>query len=71
MVKELGPSEFVGEAALLGDGRRNASVRAKTELHVLELSIARLSRGFTAAVPTENPYCSCKLTRVRSSPSPA
>ena len=27
-----------------------------------------LANGLTAAIPMDNPYCSCKLTRVRPSP---
>ena len=36
------------------------------QLEEFKDSLPEVSRGITAAIPMENPYCSCKLTRVRS-----
>ena len=52
LVARLGPGQFFGEMALLGDGRRLASVRASQLARVVELSradfeqIAGRSAGF-------------------------
>jgi CRP-like cAMP-binding protein len=37
-VAELGPGDVVGEGALLGDGRRNATVTATTPVTALVMS---------------------------------
>ncbi len=41
-VATLGPGDFFGEIAILGDGLRSASVRAETPLHCLVLPNGRL-----------------------------
>lgn len=43
-VAELGPGDFFGEIAILGDGLRSASVRAKTPLHCVVLPNGRLEQ---------------------------
>jgi CRP/FNR family cyclic AMP-dependent transcriptional regulator len=37
LIAEIGPGEFAGEMALLTHGHRNATVVAKTDVHVLHL----------------------------------
>lgn len=44
VVRELGPGAVVGELALFTDGRRSASIRARRDLQVLEVSRALLQR---------------------------
>jgi CRP-like cAMP-binding protein len=41
-VAKLGPGDFFGEVAILGDGMRSASVRSDTPLHCLVLPNGRL-----------------------------
>ncbi len=41
-VATLGPGDFFGEIAILGDGLRSASVRAETPLHCLVLPNGKL-----------------------------
>jgi CRP/FNR family cyclic AMP-dependent transcriptional regulator len=43
-VATLGPGDFFGEIAVLGDGVRSASVRAETPLHCLVLPNGKLER---------------------------
>ena len=43
-VATLGPGDFFGEMAILGDGLRTASVRAQTPLHCLVLPNGKLER---------------------------
>jgi CRP-like cAMP-binding protein len=43
-VATLGPGDFFGEIAILGDGLRSASVRAETPLHCLVLPNGKLER---------------------------
>ncbi len=43
-VASLGPGDFFGEIAVLGDGMRSASVRAETPLHCLVLPNGGLER---------------------------
>lgn len=43
-VATLGPGDFFGEIAILGDGLRSASVRAETPLHCLVLANGRLEK---------------------------
>jgi CRP-like cAMP-binding protein len=43
-VATLGPGDFFGEIAILGDGLRSASVRAETPLHCLVLPNGRLEK---------------------------
>jgi len=43
-VATLGPGDFFGEIAILGDGLRSASVRAETPLHCLVLPNGKLEQ---------------------------
>jgi len=43
-VATLGPGDFFGEIAILGDGLRSASVRAETPLHCLVLPNGKLEK---------------------------
>jgi CRP-like cAMP-binding protein len=43
-VATLGPGDFFGEIAILGDGLRSASVRAETPLHCLVRANGKLER---------------------------
>ena len=43
-VATLGPGDFFGEIAVLGDGLRSASVRAETPLHCLVLPNGKLEQ---------------------------
>lgn len=49
-VAVVGPGEFIGEAALLGDGHRNATVTAQTPLTVATTTRPYLA-GMVSALP--------------------
>jgi CRP/FNR family transcriptional regulator, cyclic AMP receptor protein len=43
-IAELGPGDFFGEVALLGDGRRTASVTTTTEARLIVMSTSEFRR---------------------------